>query len=276
MDENKNEILEEGAENPVEESETADAVLAAVSDASTEDEMAAMDNEDEESTEEAEKYISKEMLLDEVIVLRGENAALKKSNKIIKNVLRAIVAVVICAALIFAGIRVYKYVYNPYNHMGYYNISGKTLADVAEDSGMSLEEVRFELRLPDDVKADTYWDAVEFIVPASYMAQVQYGVDFETIKQAFQFGDEITGMSTWGEAMDTMPLSVYCGSEEDVAEFAREYDLGDNVTGETLWGEVRKQVNKKQYEEYLAQQATEKVEEDLDPPAEENLVLPTE
>lgn len=266
MDENKNEILEDGAESPVEESEdvneTTEAAENVLEDALVNDYTADTDNEeDAESSEDAEQYISKEMLLDEVIVLRSKNAALKKSNKTMKITLTAIAAAVICAVLIFTGIAVYKYVYNPYNHLGYYNISGMTLADVAEQNDMSLEEIRFELRLPDDVKADTYWDAVEFIVPASYMAQVQYGVDFETIKQAFQFGDEITGMSTWGEAMDTMPLSVYCGSEEDVAEFVREYSLGDNVTGETLWGEVRKQVNKKQYEEYLAQQATEDVTE---------------
>ena len=264
MEENKNnEILEVGtvtAEEAVEEvEETVEEAVEELEEAAeakeATEEIEEYDEEVEDSTE-AEKYIDTNLLLDEVAELRVENEALRKSNKVLKGVLKSIVAVVIAVALVFGGMTAYKTFYNPYNHMGYYNISGMTLEEVAEMNGMSVEEVKSMLHLPEDVKGDTYYDVIDFLVPVSYMTEM-YGMSVEELKATLSLGDEITGESTWGEALDTMPLEVYVGGEEAVAEFVAEYNLGDDVTGDTLWGEIRKTVNKIDYERYLAESATD-------------------
>lgn len=264
MEENKNnEILEEGAtevEESVEEVvEPTDEAVEAIEEAAKEIEEVYETAEEIEDSAEAEKYIDTNLLLDEVADLRVENEALRRTNRVLKGVLKSIVAVVIAIALVFGGMSAYKTFYNPYNHMGYYNISGKTLEEVAELNGMSVEQVKTMLHLPDDVKGDTYYDVIDFLVPVSYMTEM-YGMSVEELKATLSLGDEITGESTWGEALDTMPLEVYVGGEEAVAEFVAEYNLGDDVTGDTLWGEIRKTVNKIDYERYLAESATDVTE----------------
>lgn len=264
MEENKNELLEEGTTPDAETvEETTDAVEEEVLEEAAEtfetdedvEEVESFDEEslEEEDTTEAEKYIDVKLLI-------AENAALKKANKLMKGIIAAIVAIALAFAIGFGGYKVYKTVYNPYNHMGYYNISGMTLDDFAEQIGMSVEEVVEEFQLPEDIKPDTYYDVVEYLIPVDYVAQMQFGVDAETVIQAFELGDEITGESTWGDALDTMPLRVYYGDEELLNEAIAEYNLGDDVTGDTLWGEVRPIVNKIEYERYLAQKAMDATE----------------
>ena len=258
MEENKNnEVLEEGTaevEEAVEE-----AAVEAVEEAEAAEEAIEETLEEEADSSEAEKYVDTMLLIDEVADLRMENEALKRTNKILKGVLKAIAAVVIVACVVFGGMTAYKTFYNPYNHMGYYNISGMTLEEVAELNGMSVEQVKEMLHLPDDVKGDTYYDVIDFLVPVSYMTEM-YGMSVDELKETLSLGDEITGESTWGEALDTMPLKVYLGGEDAVSEFVAEYNLGDDVTGDTLWGEIRKTVNKIDYERYLAESATDVTE----------------
>ena len=258
MEENKNEILEEGItpeEEAVEETveETVEEIVEDVIEEAAVEEAF---EEAEEDFTEAEKYLDTNLFIDEIAELRMENESLRKSNNVLKGVLGGILAVALAVILAFGGMTAYKTLYNPYNHMGYYNISGMTLEDVAAMNNMSIEEAKEMLNLPDDVKGNTYYDVVEFLIPVSQMAEM-YGADVETLKEVFSLGEEITAESTWGEAIDSMPLSVYLGSEEMVAEFVAEYNLGDEVTGETLWGEIRKTVNKIDYERHLAQMATD-------------------
>ncbi len=256
MEENKNEILEEGT---VPESQTVEEV-SVETEQLIENAVIGEEAEEEleealfvEDSSEAEKYIDVKLLI-------AENAALKKANKIMKSIIATVVALALAFAIGFAGFKVYKAVYNPYNHMGYYNISGMTLDDFAEQIGLSVEEVIEQFELPEDIKPDTYYDVIEYLIPVSYMAQMQFGVDAEALIQAFELGDEITGESTWGEALDTMPLRIYYGDEEYLNEAIAEYNLGDDVTGDTLWGEVRPIINKIEYERHLAQMATDETE----------------
>ena len=269
MDENKNELLEEGTEEvaeeaveTVEEAEAAGEVAEEAAEAEelleemAEEDFDELEEAAEEDSFEAEKYLDTGLLLDEIAELRMENEALRRSCKIFKGIFAGVLAVIVAVVLAFGGMTAYKTLYNPYNHMGYYNISGMTLEEVAELSDMTLEEAKTALQLPDDVMGNTYYDVVEFLVPVSYMAEM-YGADVETLKQAFSLDDSITGDSTWGEALDTMPLSIYIGDEETLKDFIAEYNLGEEVTGETLWGEVRKTVNKIEYERHLAEMATD-------------------
>ncbi len=253
MDENKNEILEEGTESLTEEMEEVAEETVEEAEEAVEEITEEAEDEVEDSTE-AEKYVDVKLLI-------AENAKLKRTNKVLKGILTGIVAIVLVVAIAFGGVNLYKTVYNPYNHMGYYNISGMTIEDVAELNDMTVEEVIEMFSLPEDISPNTYYDVMEFLIPVSYMAEM-YGIDVETMKEAFGFGDEITGDSTWGEALDSMTLLTYLGSEELVDEFKADYGFGDEVTSETLWGKVRAKANKIDYERHLAEQATA-VEEDI-------------
>lgn len=257
MDENKNvseEIVEEAAEETVEAAEevavkeaveeSAEAVTEEAADEAEAFEEGVVSFEEEEDSSEAEKYVSVERLID-------ENARLKTVNKILSGCLAVIAAV----AIIFSVMKLAGNFYNPYNHMGYPNFSGMTVDDFAEMYGFTLDEIKEEYNLPDDVKGDTYFDVIEYLIPVGTMAD-NYGVDFETMKEAFQFSDDITPESTWGEAYDSIPLSILVGEGEEFEEFKENYGFGDEITTETPWGKVRKKVLKQDYEEYLAEQAT--------------------
>lgn len=252
MDENKD-IIEETLEEAVEE--TSEAAEEAIAE-EVEETEAVVEEALEEAVEEAEEAVEEEVVDPYVAVLLKKIKSLKLANRI----MAAILAIIACVGLVFGGIKVYENVYNPYNHMGYYNMSGMTIADVAEMNSMTVDEVISQLNLPRDVKPNTYYDVVEFLVPVSTMAGM-YGADVETLKEAFGFGAEITGESTWGEALDSMKLVDYVGSEELVEEIIAEYNLDDSVTVDTLWGEIRPIVNKIDYERYLAEQATDALED---------------
>ncbi len=253
MDENKKDILEEledGTEEVSEETEDRETEL-------LEDAYEALDDmgddvEEETESSEAEQYVDVKLLIDEVAVLR-------RQNKLMKRIFKAMAAVVVAVALFFGGVTAYRTFYNPYNNMGYYNMSEMTFADFSEMSGVSMEEAIIMYGLPEDLKADTYYDVVEFLIPLSYMAKIN-GVDVAVVKEVFGFGEEITDESTWGEALDSLTIDKYIelsGMEQTVEELISEYGLKSTVTGETLWGEVRGKINKVEYERFMAEKATE-------------------
>ena len=265
MDENKKETIEELSET-VEENdsnvvEEVDLVAEATENTETvEDEFAEdeeeaeeiLDEEDleedlEEDSSEAEKYVQVKLLIDQV-------NALKKKNRILSLIIVAICVV----AIAFGGVKLFGELYNPYNHMGYPNYSGLTLGEFAQQQGISVEEFKSMYNLPDDVKENTNFDAVQYIIPVSKMAEMN-GVDFATMKEVFQFSDEITPDSTWGEAYDSIKLSVLFG-EEELKELKETYGLDESVTLDTTWGEIRRTVDKIEYEKYLTETATDATE----------------
>ncbi|MGM9552302.1 MAG: hypothetical protein ACI3XA_08625 [Clostridia bacterium] len=251
MDENKNEILEE-TENVTEEvtEEVSEEVSEEVAEEVAE-ETAFEENATEEAVEdstEAEKYVSIESLIAEI-----------KSLKLKNRVLSVILAVIIAALVIFAGAKAYMS-YNPYNHMGFYNTSGMTIADMARMSGMTVEEIIEQYQLPDNVKENTYYDVIQYLMPTSVVVEM-YGMDFETAKERFMFPDEVTGETLWLDAEATIPLSVYIGTGDTLANFVKEYNLPETVTEDTLWGEIREQVLKFEYERSIAPEGENEVEE---------------
>ncbi len=164
------------------------------------------------------------------------------------------IVVVIVAVLAAAGFGVFKYLSrNPYNEMGYINVSGRTIADVAEQAGMSVEEFLVEYRLPADMPEDTEESAAYYNIPLSKMAEM-YGVDAATLKEMLGLGDDVTDTTPWGEAEGKATLAKYVG-EENLETFKTEYGLGDDITGETLWGDVRNLVDEKTLEKQEAAKA---------------------
>lgn len=254
MDENKNEVLEELS--GLEEEE----VLENEIDTEYDD---ASECAEEEDSQEAEKYLSKEMLLEEVISLRGENEALYDQNRKNGRVIRVLCAMIVAVAVAIAAVVMYTNLYNPYNHMGYSNFSGQTLQDVADEEGISLNEIKDIYDLPKDMKGDTYWDVAEYTIPL-YSFERNYGISFDEMCAYFNFSDEVTREWSMGEAYDTVPLSMLVGEGDEFADFVEKYNLDSSVTPETPWGKVRKQVDKVDYAKYLEQTVENETEEVAD------------
>lgn len=229
MDENKNEILEDAGEEIIEET----------ADETVEDTVEIEEGTtifEEQDFSEAEKYVDVEKLV-------LENKSLKTKNR----VLSVILALIILAGAVFGGYKAYDN-YNPYNKMGIPNTSGMTLKDMANMYGVTVDEVKSQYQLPDDVKDNTYADVVMYLAPVSLIVQIQFGMDFETAKETFKFGESITEDSSWFDAEATVPMSVYIGEGDVLTQFIAEYNLPETVTEETLWGEVREQVLNFEYE----------------------------
>lgn len=173
----------------------------------------------------------------------------------------AIIAWVLVAILALADVYYYMTnIYNKYNHMGYLNTNGYTIGDAVAGMGMDFDEFKEMYGLPKDMRKDTYMNAAQSLIPISKMAELN-NIDFETLKTEYNFGEEITEDSTWGEAIDTMQLKDYVG-EENLDEFKEQYGFGDEITLETKWGDIRKKVEKLQVEKREAEKTKNESNED--------------
>ncbi len=179
-----------------------------------------------------------------------EPTEVKAKGKAGKIVAIAVVAAVVVAAVVFGLFKVLNR--NPYNEMGYVNVSGRTIAEVAADSGVELDQFLANYGLPADMPADTEEAAAYYNIPVKYIAEM-YGMDVASIKEMLGLGDDVTEDTPWGEAEGKSPLSKYVG-EDNLEAFKAEYGLGDDVTGETLWGEIRNIVDNKTLADREAQE----------------------
>ena len=134
--------------------------------------------------------------------------------------------------------------------MGYLDVNGYTIGEVVAGMGMEFDEFKEMYGLPADMRKDTYMNAAQSLIPVSKMAEMN-GMDIDALRERYNFGEEITENSTWGEAIDSMMLKDYVG-EEQFSEFKTQYSLGEEITLETKWGDIRKDVEKKQVAERLA------------------------
>lgn len=170
----------------------------------------------------------------------------------------AAIVIIIVAVLAIAAVCVYKIATrNPYNNMGYINVSGRTIGEVASQAGYnSVDEFLAEYGLPADMPEDTEESAAYYSIPVSKIAQM-YGMEVADLKELLGLGDDVTDTTPWGEAEGKATLAKYIG-EDNLDEFKQEYGLGDEITGETLWGEVRNIVDKKTLEAQKAAADAEK------------------
>lgn len=207
----------------------------------------------EETAEEAEE-IAEEAFEDEDIEIvfdeTLEPTEVKAKGKAGKIVAIAVVAVIVIAAVVFGLFKLLNK--NPYNEMGYVNVSGRTIAEVAADAGVELDQFLANYGLPADMPGDTEEAAAYYNIPVKYIAQM-YGMDTESLKGMLGLGDDVTEDTPWGEAEGKSPLSKYVG-EENLEAFKAEYGLGDEITGETLWGEIRNIIDNKTLADREAQE----------------------
>ena len=150
--------------------------------------------------------------------------------------------------------------YNKYNHMGYVDVYGQTIADLVEENNSYVEneedkttvaEFKEMYNLPADMRGDTALSIAEYMLPVTtYFEMV--GVTYDDIKEYYGLGDEVNENMTWGEFSGEITVKNSVG-EENVEDFKEQYGFGDEVTGDTKWKEVRNvvdEVTRQEYEEY--------------------------
>jgi len=126
---------------------------------------------------------------------------------------------------------------NRYNNMGYVDISGLTIQDMADNQKISLSDFLSKYGLPENMPADTTESAAYYTIPVKIMAQM-YGMDYETMKETLNFPDYVTEDTPWGDAEGEVTLEYYIGIE-NIQDFKDVYFFGDEITADTKWKEVR-------------------------------------
>ena len=207
-----------------------------------ETEEAVVEATDEVEESEAEEVYAEEVYEDEMPV--EEFVEPKEVNYKLLSVIGFALAAVILVVSIALSV-------NTYNRK-YVSVSNYTIAEVADSLGMKLSAFKKEYGLPLLMKKNTYAESAMNVIKVGKIAEINE-TDFETLKNAYEFGDKVTAKTAWGKAIDTVKLSKYLEiemkeykGEEGLAEFKKEYELGDEVTGDTLWGDVKETVLSKQ------------------------------
>ena len=124
---------------------------------------------------------------------------------------------------------------------GYVDVTERTVAEVAEERGLTLAEYLNEYDLPSDMPALVSETEANYTIPAYRMAQM-YDMSFETLKQTFELPDSVDEDTPWGEAIGEATLGAYAG-EDNVESFKQMYGLDNSVKADTKYKEVREQVD---------------------------------
>lgn len=201
-----------------------------------------------------------------------------------KGIVIGIAAALVVALL--AGIAVMGFIIRkaPYNYLGYINVSGNTIQDIADMQGIELDDFLAAYNLPSDMPATTDESAAYYMIPTGVMAEM-YGMDFDSFKTILEIPDTVKSVSLrhklidmisdkfnieteinentpWGITEGEMTLGAYVGNDDAIKSFKEEYNLGDNITADTQWKEVRNIIDKANLE---ARKEAEKMsEQDVD------------
>ncbi len=238
-------VVEEAMEKAVGEAELADAAGAVLEEGIREDvDVSGV----EEASEPSVEYAVAESGIEDIPV-KGHKGA----------VIAVIIALVV-ALLAGAGALVFFIGRAPYNYMGYINVSGRTVQDIADMQGGTLEEFLDAYSLPADMPGSTDEAAAYYTIPTGVIAEM-YGMDFAMLKETLKLPDTVSDIplkikfldlissklnigttidenTPWGITEGEAPLGTYVG-EENLDEFKKEYGLGDEITADTKWKEVR-------------------------------------
>ncbi len=172
----------------------------------------------------------------------------------------AIIGGAVAAVIVLVAALWYFGVINPYE-IGYVDVSGVTLEELADQSGYSLKEYKKVNGLSWLMPKSTNENAVKNNVKVKTTI-AQSGMAFEDFKEYYGWGDNITENSTVGKALGETKLEIILGvkgAEEDVAEktlasFKEFYGFGDDVTIDTLYKDVRVAIDKKTRETRIEQE----------------------
>lgn len=185
-----------------------------------------------------------------------------KTGLIVGAIVAVVVVIIVILAVLFG-----KNLFNKYNRMGYIDVSGKTIAEIADESGYELADFLAEFELPADMPGNTSESAAYYNIPVRKIAEM-YGMDFAQMKEMFGFDESITEDTTWGVAEGEITVANYVG-EENIDQFKQQYEFGDEVTGETKWKEIRNVLDQKSRDERIAaEKAAAEAEKATEAPAD--------
>lgn len=274
------------AEDSIVEDTSDEVVEQSVTDALDEDENvdeAAEENADEEyaseTTEElsdAEAVVNENAELSEDSEIPQEIEKKKSTAPIVALIIVIAAAIIIIATLLFSD----SFGGNKYNKMGYVNVSGRTVQDIADAAGIELKDFLSEYNLPEDMPGDTTEIAAIYCMPAKVYLQTMIGIDdFETFKTELNIPDETTPNvpktfidkiksvfvkdkiqtidenTPWYIVEGEITINDYSGGAVD--DFKEYYGLGDDVTGETRIKEIQDRLNEKTKELLVEQEAAQ-------------------
>lgn len=278
----ENEELEnkESQETEVQETEEMETPVASADDEGMESAAEGL-SEEENSTETEGEIENPDDLEVNTFAAEGGDWAtaeiaqpVKKSKAGIIAIIAAIVIIIVIGALTIGGYMLLRN-RNPYNRE-YADVTGRTVQDIADNIGMSVEEFLAEYGLPADMPADTNENAAYFTIPASKMAEMN-NMDFETMKSLLKLPDDTDPNATWGSIEGELPISERIGGADKFEEFKQEYGLNDKITADTKWKEVRKIVDTATMRQRLEEQKqAEKDAKNKAAPTEAPAAVPTE
>ena len=208
-------------------------------------------NEEEivEATEEVAEVEATEEVVEEVPateeVAAEEPVAKKKGSKA-----GAIIAVIVAIIVIAAAVVTSTMDFNKYNKLGYVDISGKTIGELATEQGISLEEFLATYSLPEDMPENTTEAAAYYSIPVGKIAEM-YGMDLAAMKEQLKLGDDVVAETPWGVAEGEVLVVDYIGAE-NIDAFKEQYGFGDEVNDQTKWKEIRNIVDQVQKDARIA------------------------
>ena len=198
MDENKNfneENLEETIPETVEKAEEA-----------IEEVIEKAEETVEEVIEEAEDAV-------EEVLEKAEEIEAKIPQPIKKNKkLGAIIAIVVAVLAVVIGAVTSQMDFNKYNNLGYINVSGQTVQDVLDVQNMELSEFLEMYGLPEDMPATTYIESAQYLMTMDKFAEI-VGLSLDEVKTTLKMPEHVTGDFTFGDAEGEILLKDYVGEE---------------------------------------------------------------
>ena len=263
----QNDVVEETVEEAadVENEETANETAEEVEDAATDSEEVQETVSDTTDTF-ADSIEGAEAIDGEPISDGIEAAEVQKKSKT-GLIVGIVIAVVVVAAAIILAVVFGKNLFNKYNRMGYVDVSGRTIAQIADESGYELADFLAQYDLPADMPGSTFESAAYYNIPCSKIAEM-YGMDFATLKEMLKLGDDITEDTTWGVAEGETTVGSYVG-EDNLDEFKKQYGFGDEVTAETKMKEIRNAMDQQSRDARIASEKAQKeAEKATDAPAD--------
>lgn len=172
----------------------------------------------------------------------------------------AIIGGAVAAVVVLVAALWYFGVINPYE-IGYVDVSGVTLEELAEQGGYSVAEYKKVNGLSWLMPKSTNENAVKNNVKVKTTIE-QTGMKFEDFKEYYGWDDKITENSTVGKALGETKLEIILGvkgaeaeiAEQTLSSFKEFYGFGDEVTLDTLYKDVRVAVDKKTRDTRLEQE----------------------
>ncbi|MBQ2670975.1 MAG: hypothetical protein IJG06_09555, partial [Clostridia bacterium] len=194
----------------------------------------------------------------------------------------AICAAVVVAIIVVAVILVSKFFFaNKYEE--YVDVTGRTIGQVAEQSGLDYTEFLKIYKLPEDRPENTSEASAYNAIPFGVIIEMNQFVGMENVedaKKVLELPDWVNENTPWGEAIGEAPLKAYVG-EDNLNTFKEKYGLGDNITGDTRYKEIKNKVDeidkqKREESEKQAQSAKEAKAEETQAPTDAPTDAPTE